>query len=265
MNIKVQSRMSFGQAGCLGMGLVGALVWGSFGYAAPGKTLPGRFQLNVNFQGAVVNVLELVAEDERVGALGELSLASCYRGDAFDIISRLNGVFRMFERSEQLRKAELPIRYIRASSRRLDEKPGTIGIQFEDRRDDYRSKRFTIQPCSGPGLEPNSEPAPFLGGVFVTSGINLFSLIAEDVRLPVLGELLSERSCYRGDLLQAVQRLNGVFNMAEGSSQLLKTPIGKLFLQATTPRLDEPRSALGVEYETQVGQSKKRFLIQSCK
>jgi hypothetical protein len=231
-----------------------------------------RHQVNVNYQGAVVNLLQLVAEDERVAALGELTSQSCYLGNESEVISRLNGVFRMFVRSDRLREADLSVRYIGASSRRLDEKPGTIGIQYEDLNDDFRQKRLSIRPCEGPGLLPNSEPAPLSGGVFVqlsTGGtpreFNLFQLISEDERLSWALGALSSASCYRGDLIQAVTRLNGIFNMAEGSKRLREVSIGKKFVQATTPKLNEPRNALGVEFETAPGQARKRFLISVCR
>jgi hypothetical protein len=232
--------------------------------AAPAVALkPEPSQLNVNFQGAVLNVLELVAEDDRVGALGELSSATCYRGSAPAVIAKLNGVFRMFARSEQMRLAQLPVRYISASTGRLGEKTGTIGIHYEDLRDEYRQKRLTIEACTGPGLQPQSDPAPFTGGVFVEGGVNLFSLVSEDERLPVLGTLKAS-SCYQGDLIQAVQRLNGIFNMADGSERLRSVPIGKRFVQATTPKLDEPRGALGIEYESGAHYTKRRFTILKC-
>ena len=225
-------------------------------------------QVVVNFKGERVNLLELVAEDERVGALGEFTQDACYRGDSVQVIQALNGVFRLFVRSDRLAALKLPATLRSASSQKIGQAPGTINIQYEKRLGDGTQKSFAVAPCRDTTPEAVAPRSQAPAAIDIRQGagtVNVLELISEDARLDALLQL-GPKACYSGELIETVRRLNGVFNMAEASEHARAAGWVIRYVQATTPKLDEPRTSIGVEFE-RVGASgsRKRFLIPACR
>lgn len=109
-------------------------------------------QVNVAFNGQLVNVLTLVSEDSRMGALLQINSSTCYTGDQIAVIHQLNGVFNMAERSSIVSKGHWAIIFTQATTPNIPERNhglgSSIGIEYEVQSGSYPIKRFTIQPCS---------------------------------------------------------------------------------------------------------------------
>ena len=224
-------------------------------------------QVVVSFKGQALNLLELVAEDELTEALSELTFQACYRGDANSVVQKLNGVFRMVERSDQLARADFSFRLKQATTRKLTEPVGSIGVEYQPRVNLNQTKRYVMAPCSPTTPIPTARLRSSLYQLNVStpSGqVNLLTLVAEDEQLAAL-RLLNTQSCFKGDSIEVLQRLNGVFNMAAYSDRVRSEKWPFSFKQATTPKLDEIPGSIGIELEMRSGDyAVKRFLIQNC-
>ena len=104
--------------------------------------------------------------------------------------------------------------------------------------------------------------------MFNGSPVNLLNLVTKDNSLNALLQLNSS-TCFVGNQIEIIHRLNDVFNLAEHSWIPFKNDWKIKLTQATTPNIPEQNKGLGksigIEYEIMSGDHKiARFTINPC-